>query len=94
MDKVNASEKWSDPDHTFGPEPHGAKAVVENSPLSNHPPSDDPSKFSLNMVTSLSTVKRGFQRLPYDGSNMADEQFTTLSPSDGGFLGRPQGWER
>lgn len=43
------------------------------------------------MVASQATAVRGFKRIPYDG---ADQQFDLASPSDGGFLGRPQGWER
>lgn len=43
------------------------------------------------MCCSTEVAKRGYARLTYDGT---DEQFQLMSPADGGFLGRPMGWER
>ena len=50
--------------------------------------------FSLNMCCAEANVKRGFAKRPYDGADWADVQYESTMASDGGFLGRPHGWER
>ena len=95
LTRENTGEKWMDEDHSFDADDAAAHSRNETSEDLVERQSDvigfGASYGAENMCVSTEAAKRGYTKLAYDGM---DEQFQLMDPSDGGFLGRPQGWER
>jgi hypothetical protein len=95
LSKVNTDIKWMDeihsPDADDGTEPVCNEASEDLTEVNPVEFSEPPGPFNMSVSTAALAPGRGYTKLPYDGT---DVQFEMMDPTDGGFLGRPQGWER
>lgn len=96
LTRENTQEKWTDENHSFDADDRVAHARGETAEdlAERNPIGFGLDTFPLNMGFSADAAKRGYVRQAYDGTEMADVQFERTTSMDGGFLGRPHGWER
>lgn len=97
LTRENTGEKWTDEIHSFDADDVVAHARNETSEDLVDRQSDvidfGASYEGANMCVSTAACQpgKGYTKIAYDG---VDEQFQLMTPADGGFLGRPMGWER
>ena len=86
--RANTDEKWTDDTHS----PDGPTDCNEASDglKARNPIGFGEDSYPLEMCATQATCERGFSRIPVK----PDLDMTLISDADGGFLGRPQGWER
>ena len=92
LTRENTGEKWTDENHSFDADDrtaHSRNETMEDLAELN-PVRMKPVDCGCEMVVSQAAAERGYSRITVG----MDQQFALMSSADGGFLGRPQGWER